>query len=136
MKAVFLKSSTSVKSYRFLGNANKMYRLSLRLAKRSERKLNLERTQMTSKPRWVNRSKKKTTSATELPSVSITVLKEIRTKFDDFLDDLKQKDVPEERIEFIRQLGNLANFSVFSIKEALILELEKLANVVKNAKGT
>jgi hypothetical protein len=91
---------------------------------------------MTSKPRWVNRSKKKTTSATELPSVSITVLKEIRTKFDDFLDDLKQKDVPEERIEFIRQLGNLANFSVFSIKEALILELEKLANVVKNAKGT
>jgi hypothetical protein len=44
MKAVFLKSSTSVKSYRFLGNANKMYRLSLRLAKRSERKLNLERT--------------------------------------------------------------------------------------------
>jgi len=93
-----------------------------------------------SKIRWVSKKKKVVFEEISRP-VSSTLKplsdedkKRIKAHeaFEKLLESLRSKGVSEEKIDVLERVEVFANVAMFGTKKSLVIELEKLANIVRN----
>lgn len=91
--------------------------------------------------RWI-RKKNRVLEGISRPVLLTSVSSEEDKKRAKRQDDLtklfecfRRKGVSEERIDVFERIASFANLSTFEIRKSLVIELQKLMNIVENIEG-